>query len=163
MQNTPQRRLKGAPGGENIMRFKTILVGATAALIAMTGAAVADHGKVGLWQVATKVTMPGMPQTQVYTSQHCMTAGEVKMNAMPPSSNADCKMTNEKASGGSFSGDMVCTGHAKGSGHIAVTYDTDTHYAGQMTMTMNAGGQAMHMTNSFEGKWVSADCGKTAH
>jgi hypothetical protein len=145
------------------MRSKTILVGVVAALIAMTGAALADHGKAGLWQVSTKMTMPGMPQAQTYSSQHCMTADEVKRDAMPPSSNHDCKMTNEKVSGGSFSGDMVCNGEAKGTGHIAVTYDSNTHYAGQMTMAMNAGGHAMNMTNSFEGKWLSADCGKVTH
>ena len=145
------------------MRFKSILVAGTAMLIATTGVALADHGKAGLWQVTTKMTMPGLAQQQSFTTQHCMTPAEVKQNTMPPSTNAQCKMVNEKVSGGSFTGDMVCTGQAKGAGHIVVNYDADTHYAGQMTMSMNAGGQIMHMTNSFEGKWISADCGKTKH
>ena len=72
-------------------------------------------------------------------------------------------MVNEKTSGDSFSADMVCAGQSRGSGHIQVTYDSDAHYAGQMTMSMSAGGQPMKMTNSFEGKWISADCGKAAH
>ena len=145
------------------MGWKTIAVGAAAVLIATAGAALADHGKAGLWQVSTKTSMPGMTTSQVFTSQHCMTEAEVKQNTIPPSSNPDCKMTNEKMSGGSFSGDMVCSGRASGSGHIEVKYDSDTHYAGQMTMAMNTGGQTMHMSNSFEGKWISADCGKVNH
>lgn len=145
------------------MHLKSILTVTAAALIATTGAALADHGKAGLWQVTTKMNMPGMAQQRSFTSQHCMTPAEVKQNSMPPSANSDCKMVNEKASGGSFSGDMVCSGPAKGNGHIEVNYDTDRHYAGEMTMTMNAGGQPMKMTNSFEGKWISADCGKTTH
>jgi hypothetical protein len=148
---------------ETIMRLKSILVAATAVLIATGGVALADHGRAGLWQVTTKMAMPGMSQERSFTTQHCMTPAEVKQNTLPPSTNADCKMVNEKVSGGSFTGDMVCTGQAKGTGHIAVTYDNDTHYAGQMTMSMNAGGQSMKMTNSFEGKWISADCGKLAH
>jgi hypothetical protein len=145
------------------MHLKTIFAGATAALIAMTGVALADHGRAGLWQVTTQMTMPGMAKAQTFSTQHCMTPAEVKQDAVPPSSNADCKMVNEKASGSSFSGDMVCTGRAMGHGHITVTYDSNTHYAGQMTMTSTAGGQAMNMTNNFEGKWVSADCGKVSH
>jgi Protein of unknown function (DUF3617) len=145
------------------MRLKTVLIGAVATLIVTTGTALADHGKAGLWQVTTKMTMPGMAKEQSFSSQHCMTPAEVKQNTMPASSNAQCKMTNEKTSGGLFSGDMVCTGAAKSTGHITVNYDSSTHYAGQMTMSMMGGGRAVHMNNSFEGKWVSADCGKTAH
>jgi hypothetical protein len=110
------------------------------------------------------MNMPGMSSAaRTFTSEHCMTVGEVKQNAIPQGNNADCKMVNQKADGHSFSGDMVCTGRAMGSGHIQVTYDSDTHYAGQMKMTTTAGGQTMHMSNAFEGKWLSADCGKTAH
>lgn len=145
------------------MRFTTVLIAASLTVVTST-AALADHGKVGLWQVTTTMKMPGMPSaSQTYTSQHCMTADEVKMNKMPTGSNADCKMVNEKTDGHSFSGDMVCTGRATGNGHIQVNYDTDTHYAGQMTMTSTADGQTMHMANTFEGKWLSADCGKIAH
>lgn len=145
------------------MDWKLVAAGAAAVLIATAGAALADHGKAGLWQVSTKTSIPGMAAPQVFTSQHCMTEAEVKRDAMPPSSNPDCKMTNGKMSGGSFSGDMVCTGRSAGNGHISVTYDSNTHYAGQMTMAMNAGGQTMHMSNTFEGKWISADCGKVNH
>jgi hypothetical protein len=165
MQHTRQNGgCRGVPVRENIMRSKAILAG-VAVLIALMGPALADHGKVGLWQITTKMTMPGMAQhsSQTFTSQHCMTSDEVKQNAMPSSSNADCKMVNQKMNGNAFSGDMVCTGRAIGSGHIAVTYDTNSHYAGQMTMTSTAGGQTMHMSNTFEGKWISADCGKAPH
>jgi hypothetical protein len=136
---------------------------AAAALIATTGSAFADHGKAGLWQVTTTASMPGMA-AHTFSSQQCMTEAEVKSDKLPQTSqNQQCKMTNEKVLGSSFSADMVCTGQAKGTGHMSVVYDGATHYNGQMTMAMNAGGRPMSMTNTFEGKWVSADCGKAAH
>jgi hypothetical protein len=144
------------------MRSKTILV-AAGIFMAMTGTALADHGKAGLWQISTKMTMAGMGKEQTFTSQHCMTAAEVKQDSIPPSSNAQCKLVNQKTAGSSFTGDMVCAGAAKGTGHISVTYDSNVHYAGQMTMAMEAGGQMVKMKNSFEGKWISADCGKAGH
>jgi hypothetical protein len=136
---------------------------AAAAMIAMTGSAFADHGKAGLWQVTTKASMPGMAARN-FSSQQCMTEAEVKADKLPQNSeNKQCKMINQKVSGNSFSADMVCTGDTKGTGHMSVVYDGNTHYSGQMTMAMNADGHAMNMTNTFEGKWVSADCGKAAH
>ena len=147
------------------MRISKGLLGgiAAAALIAMTGSALADHGKAGLWSVTTKASMPGMA-AHTFSSQQCMTEAEVKSDALPQrSENKQCKMTNQKVSGNNFSADMVCTGDAKGTGHMSVTYDGNTHYKGQMTMAMNTGGKAMNMSNTFEGKWVSADCGKAAH
>ncbi|HEY2033688.1 MAG TPA: DUF3617 domain-containing protein [Rhizomicrobium sp.] len=136
---------------------------AAVVLAAMTGGAFADHGKAGLWQITTTAAMHGMPP-HTFSSQQCMTEAEVK-SQKPPAMQKDsnCQMTNEKMTANSFAADMVCTGEAKGTGHMSVVYDGDTHYSGQMTMAMNAGGQAMNMTNSFDGKWVSADCGKAAH
>ena len=136
---------------------------AAISLTAMTGTALADHGKVGLWQVTTTASMHGMAPHK-FTSQQCMTEAEVKSDKPPAmQKDSNCKMANQQMSANSFAADMVCTGPTKGTGHMSVTYDGDTHYAGQMTMAMNAGGQAMNMTNTFDGKWVSADCGKAAH
>ena len=40
---------------------KVILLGCTAVLLS-SGAALAGHGKAGLWTVTTSMTMPNMPQ-----------------------------------------------------------------------------------------------------
>jgi hypothetical protein len=136
----------------------SILIAAT-----ISNPALADHGKVGLWQVTTTVkTADAAPRS--FSSEHCMTAQEVKSQEIPQNSqNKMCKLTDQQAAGKTLSAQMVCTGQAKGTGKLTVTYDSDTHYTGSLAMTTEAGGQTMHMTNTFEGKWVSADCGKVTH
>ena len=140
-----------------------LAVVATMALAATTGTAFADHGKAGLWHVTTTASMHGMA-THHFSSQQCMTEAEVKSDKPPAmQKDSNCKMTDEKMTANSFAADMVCSGPTKGTGHMSVIYDGDTHYSGQMTMAMNAGGRPMNMMNTFDGKWVSADCGKSTH
>jgi len=136
---------------------------AAAALIATTGSAFADHGKAGLWKITTNTQMTGPKSAQqTLSSEHCMTAAEVK-NDKIASQNSACKMTNEKSGGGTFSADMICSGQVVGKGSLTVTYDSPTHYTGQLTMVSDVAGGATHVTNKFDGKWVSADCGKVTH
>ena len=169
-----------------------VLCGVVAAgLVAAPLAAIASHGKVGLWSITTTMDMGGMrPMPQMpqmtpeqmakmkqmgiqmpgmggpphtMTTQHCMTAAEVNSDKPPPAREHDCTMTNEKIAGQSMSADMVCTGEMKGNGHLTVIYDSTEHYSGKMDFTGASHGHQMSMTNTFEGKWVSANCGTVAH
>ena len=146
-------------------------------------AALASHGKAGLWNVTVKLSMPNMPQIppdqlakmqamgvhvpngNTMNVQHCMTAAEVASDKPPQiQRNKDCALQNVSVSHGTFTGDMVCTGaDMQGTGHITVSYDSDTHYAGQMIFAGTAHRRPANITNSFEGTWVSADCGASAH
>jgi hypothetical protein len=142
-------------------------------------AAWAGHGKVGLWQITTRMNMSGMPQippeqmakmkamgirvpvNNTFTTEHCMTAEEVAMSKppeMPRHGSQECKMQNMKAEGQSISADMICTGEANGSGHFSMTYDSPEHYSGQMSMNIAVHGRPMASTTSFEGRWVAAVC-----
>jgi hypothetical protein len=161
---------------------RAIVFGALAVGI-LPMAALASHGKVGLWNVTVKMSMPNMPQippdqlakmqamgvhvpnNSTMTVQHCMTAAEVASDKPPQMQhNKNCAMQNLNFSHGTFTGDMVCTGEdMQGTGHITVSYDSDTHYAGQMTFAGTAHGHPANITNDFEGSWVSADCGTAAH
>lgn len=134
-------------------------------IAAMTVPAFADHGKVGLWRVTTTVKTTGTNAAErSFSSEHCMTAQEVKSQEIPQNSeNKMCKLTGQQAVGKTLSAQMVCTGQAKGTGNLTVTYDSDTHYTGSLSMRTEAGEQTMNMTNTFEGKWVSAECGKVTH
>jgi hypothetical protein len=140
------------------------------------GLALAAHGKVGLWEVTTTTSMPNMPQmspaqmaqmqamgmhmpvAQAMTVQHCMTASEVASDSIQPA-RGDCTYSNVKIVGHTFSGDEVCHGNFEGQGHFSVTYDSDEHYSGSTSMNGSAHGHMMSVSNSFEGKWMSADCG----
>lgn len=148
--------------------------------VAVPLAAVASHGKVGLWEITSHMSMPNMsanippealarmkamgmsmPGNQTFTSQHCMTAEEVASEKPPtPRSNSDCTMANMSHDAHNFTADMTCSSERmQGHGHVAVSFDSDEHYSGTYTFTGTAEGHPQNMTYNFEGRWISADCG----
>lgn len=146
------------------------------AAMAFPGLVLASHGKAGLWEITTTMNMPDMPQMSAaqmaqmqamgmhmpmghtMTVQHCMTAEEVASDT-PTSPRKDCVMSNVTLGGHTFSGDEVCHGEFEGQGHFSITYDSDEHYTGTTSMRGSEDGHPMSVSNSFEGKWLSADCG----
>ncbi len=157
------------------------------AIVAIPVAALASHGKAGLWNITVTISglanMPDMsklpPEAQAQmkkmgmsmnggsgsiTTQHCMTQAEVMMDAPPTNAhNKDCTISNLNISGHSMSGDMACHGDFTGTGHMNFTYDSDTHYTGVVSITGTANGQSATHETKFEGNWVSADCGGVTH
>lgn len=148
---------------------------AAAAVVGLPAAAMAGHGKAGLWQITT--TMGGMdkmippealaqmkargismPAAQTFSTQQCVTPAQAAADGPPPMQGNDCHMANARTTSTSFSADMVCSGRMNGSGHLQVTYDSAEHYRGEMTMHGNVQGHEMAMTNKFEGRWLKADC-----
>jgi hypothetical protein len=161
-------------------RFTVLAFLAAGAAAAFPAAAIAAHGKVGLWEITTHMSMPGMearippealarmkamgmqmPGNQTFSAQHCMTAEEVAQDRPPPMRHAeDCTTSNLTHDAHSVNVDMICKGaDLDGTGHVNVTYDSDEHYSGSFTFTGTGHGHPMNMSNSFEGKWISADCG----
>jgi len=151
-----------------------------AAAAALPFAALASHGKVGLWEVTTHMNMPNMmanippealarmkaagvnmSSNQTYSSQHCMTAAEVADDKPPPMRhNEDCAMTNVSHNATTFAADMTCnTQRMQGQGHVSVTFDSAEHYAGSYTYNGTMEGHPQNMTYNFEARWISADCG----
>jgi hypothetical protein len=159
---------------------KAVRIGAIAACVAFAfpGAVFASHGKAGLWEITTTVNMPNMPQIsaaqmaqmqamgvhipmggQTMTVRHCMTPQEVASDSPPPPRNKACTFTSFTHIGNTFSGDEVCHGEFEGQGHFSVTFDSDEHYSGTSTTSGTTNGRSMNMSNNWEGRWVSADCG----
>lgn len=171
------------------MRFsKRTVTTAVAAICFMlaAGSAVASHGKVGLWSITITVSgdsqMPDMsklpPEAQArmkamgmsthgnsMTVQHCMAAQEVATDVPKLSGRNmnDCKMVNVQHIGHTMSADMTCSGNFQGTGHVQFTYDSDTHYTGEVTMTGTANGHPVNHDQKMEGRWLSADCGSFTH
>jgi hypothetical protein len=168
---------------------RVLYFGAIAAgVIALPMAAFASHGKVGLWEITTTMSMTGMPQMpdmsklppeaqaqmkkmgvqmngNKITTQHCMTAAEVAIDKPPAMQHMkDCTMQNMSMSGGMMSVDMVCsTPEMNGKGHVSVTYSGATSYSGNMMFNGTAQGHPINMNNTFEGHWLAADCGGVTH
>jgi hypothetical protein len=120
----------------------------------------APNMKEGLWEVTTRMEMPGMPAKPT-TMQRCVTQKEVQDAAtMPPGGAGDkaCKVTDYKIQGNTANWQMVCQGEMAMTGSGTITY-SGTSYSGSQTMTMKHAGQAQNMTVHFSGKHLG-DCKK---
>jgi hypothetical protein len=154
------------------------LVTAIGVGIALPAVAWASHGKAGLWEITIRSDMgqmQGMPdlsklppdaRAQILamsrngiTVRHCMTAADVNNDKPAMSHNQDCKATNTKMNGQTFSVDLVCTGRMNGTGHVQFTFDSPVHYAGSEVMNLTANGHITSHTTNIDAHWVSADCG----
>ena len=162
-----------------LMHNSKLRAGLVIGILAVPVAAAASHGKVGLWEVTTQTSMPNMastmtpeqaarmqamgvhmPNNRTLTTQHCMTAAEVAADGPPPMrSNKYCTMSNMKYGAHSFTSDATCTGEMEGQGQVSVSFPSDEQYSGTFAFTGSAHGHQMNVTNSFEGRWISADCG----
>jgi hypothetical protein len=159
---------------------RVLFFGAAAAAVALVAVpAIASHGKAGLWNITVTMDMPGMPDMSKLPPeaqaamrahgvtmngrgmvvQHCMTQSEVDAIKPPPMRNGqDCKMSNLKTAGQSFSADLVCSGQMNATGHFEVSYDSPEHYTGKSSFTGTQDGHPISNSTTMEGRWVSADC-----
>ena len=116
----------------------------------------APNMKDGMWEITTKMDIPGMPMA-LPPSRHtqCLTAKD----AIPqqPEKNNDCKMTSIKSDGDNISWALQCRtkeGVLDGTGKV--TYKGDS-MDGVMTMNVKDSRQgAMQMTYRMSGKHVGA-------
>lgn len=129
-----------------------------AVLLLVPVAALASHGKAGLWSSTTTVTMPGMPP-QVHTSTYCMTPQQVSSDQPVADPHSGCTYSNVRLSGHTMNADMTCTGQMNATGHFSSTYDSDTHF----TATIAIAGQGFSMNNNVDGHWVKGDCAGADH
>ena len=145
-------------------------------------AAFAGHGKVGTWEVNTKMNMGGMPampnmanlppevQARMkargvqmngnggITSRFCMTPEQVANDKPPMTHRGNCQAQNMKTSGNTFSADVVCTGQMQAKGHVEFTFSSPEHYSGHQTMTMTMDGRQMTNEMTMDARWLSPDC-----
>jgi hypothetical protein len=161
------------------MRTRHWTIGLSAvALLLAPGTAFAAHGKAGLWNVSTTMSMANvqippeamarmkamgmqMPMGQTFTSQICMTQADVDADAPPPMSRNESgcasKVTSQTAS--SMTAEMICNGDMKGTGQMQIRYSGAEHYAGSYSFKGSMNGRPADMSSSFKGNWVKADCG----
>jgi len=120
---------------------------------AFSPAALAGHGKVGLWESTVQVMGRAM------TNKFCMSAAQVAADKPVYRNQAHCTPQNEKMSGNTYSADVVCTSPMNMKMHMQITWDSAEHYSGTQTTDMAMGGQTMHNSTSFEARWLSPNCG----
>lgn len=162
------------------MNRKELLTGLSVVVLMLTpGAALAGHGKAGLWTVTTSIGgMPNvqlppeamarmkemgmkMPSMQSIASQICMTQAEVDSDALPPVGKNDMGCTSRVTSqtANSMSAETVCNGDMKGTGRMQISYSGAEHYTGSYSFKGVIHDHPMETSSTFKGDWVKADCG----
>jgi len=126
---------------------------AAAALLLAPGAALAAHGKAGMWSSTTTVAMPNMPP-QSHSTTYCMTPQQVASDTPTADPHSGCTYSNVHVAGQTMSADMTCQGQMNATGRFTSTYDSDTHFNARIDLVM----QGMNMINTIDGHWVKADC-----
>ena len=151
------------------------------ALILAPVAAMAAHGKAGLWTVTSTMEMPNMPKMpamppeamammkargmpmpgQPFTTQMCMTQEQVNADKPPAVSNDDVSCDNKiiSQSASAMHSQMTCHGRVNGVGDMQISWRGTDHYEGTYSFKGTAEGRPQEMMTHYSGEFVKADCG----
>lgn len=114
--------------------------------------------QAGLWEITTRMEMPGMPmQMPPQTIRHCYKKEDLKDSKDALPADKSCKLEDLKESGNTVRWKVACkteNGPMNGTGEV--TYAGQS-YSGTMTMTGKMDGQALNMTNKYSAKRLG-DC-----
>jgi hypothetical protein len=112
------------------------------------------QAKDDLWEVSTKMEMPGMPMAMPpQTNRFCLGKNR-KDEDFVPKQGGDCRVLESKRVGNRFTYRMECSGNNPAVVEGAINFGNNA-YDGQMRMAMKGSNDAMNMT--FSGRRVG-DC-----
>ena len=129
--------------------------GAVAVLIAglVVSLPLLAQGKDDLWEISSKMDMPGMPMAMpAQVNRVCVGKNRKDEDLVPKQSN--CRVVDSKRVGSKYTYKMECTGNEPMTMVGEMTFGTNA-YEGQMRMTMSKTNDTMNMAVS--GKRVG-DC-----
>jgi len=113
------------------------------------------QGKDDLWEVTTKMEMPGMPMAMPpQTNRYCIAKGGKDEDYVPKREN--CRMLESKRTGNKVVYKMACTGKDAMTVAGETTFGNNA-YDGKMMMSGKADGQSFEMSQTYSGKRVG-DC-----
>ena len=111
------------------------------------------QGKDDLWEISSKMEMPGMPMSMpAQTNRACVGKNRKDEDFIPRQ--GDCRMVETKRVGNTFTYRMDCAGNAPATVDGAITFGNNV-YDGKMRMTMKQTNDTMNIT--FTGKRIG-DC-----
>ena len=122
--------------------------GAVAVLLAALVAALpaSAQGKDELWEISSKMDMPGMPMAMpAQVNRVCVGKNRKDEDLVPKQSN--CRMVDSKRAGSKFTYKMECTGNEPMTMLGEITFGNNA-YDGQMRMTMTKTNDTMNMAVS---------------
>lgn len=162
------------------MSKKLITALVAASVILVPVAALAAHGRPGLWNVTTSMEMANMPQMppeamammksrgmkmpgmgQPMTSQMCMTQEQVNGDTPPAMHNREENCTTKLLSqtGSSMKSQVTCHGRMEGVGLSEMNWRGNEHYEGTYSFKGTMEGRPQSISTRFSGDFVKADCG----
>lgn len=115
----------------------------------------AGDGKDELWEISSKMEMPGMPfGMPEHTSTQCIPKGQAKdPQHMKKEEGQECKTTDVKTTGNKVKWRVECTGKDPVVGVGEITHG-DGSYSGTVKMSGKGKNGDMQMTQIFRGKRV---------
>jgi hypothetical protein len=133
-----------------------VCAGAMLAVALAASLPAAAQGKDDLWEIVSKMEMPGMPMAMPAQTNRACVGKNRKDEEMIPK-HGDCRMVESNRTSNKFTYKMDCSGQGAATIVGAITFG-DNAYDGQMRMTMKQTNDTMNMT--FTGKRVG-DCTAT--
>jgi len=151
-----------------------------AVIVLAPAAALAAHGKAGLWNISSTMEMADMPQMppeamammksrgmkmpgmagQPITTQICMTQEQVNGDKPPMNhreENCTTKLLNQ--TGTSMESEVTCHGRMEGVGHAQMSWRGNEHYEGTYSFKGTMEGHPQQISTRYTGDFVKADCG----
>jgi hypothetical protein len=113
------------------------------------------QGKDDLWEITSKMEMPGMPMAMPAQTQRLCIAKSGKDDDYIPKREG-CRVQDSKRVGNKVTYKMVCTGRDTMTVAGETTFGTNS-YDGKMAMSGKMDGQQVEMNQTYSGKRVG-DC-----
>ena len=152
-----------------------------AAIVLAPAAALAAHGKPGLWTISSTMQMANMPQMppeamammkargmsmpgmggSPIVTQICMTQEQVNTDKLPATNSHEESCTNKVLSQTptSVTAETTCHGRMDGVGHMQISWRGSEHYEGSYNFKGMMEGHPQEMSTHYTGDFVKADCG----
>lgn len=142
-----------------MIEIKPLVVLLLSAMVSVALAAAAGM-QPGLWEITTRMEMPGMPmQMPPQTVQHCYTKKDLDegKSAVPRADDKSCQVKDYTLKGTTATWTMVCTGKEAMTGTGTMTW-TSNSYTGNMKSKIKDG-DTLEMALNWTGKRLG-DCKK---
>jgi len=137
-----------------LMRISLLVVACGMLLLANSGFAAGVNMHEGLWEITTKLEMPGMPmQMPARKHRQCLTKQKMEPNAQGQEAKG-CKISNRKISGNTVTWTLKCSGENAMQAVGKMTYHGD-RMEGTITMQANDPEEGeMKMVNRISGRRI---------
>jgi uncharacterized protein DUF3617 len=138
-----------------MLRHRGLLVAPAVAFVFVASApAGAVDMQEGLWEITTRMEMPGMPAGMgAHTVQQCVTKQDTADPSRTMPKDDHCTLADFKTSGNTVTWSVVCKGEGDMTGTGSMTY-RGSSYDGTMNVQMRQGGQTMAMTQHIAGRRI---------